>query len=165
MNQVKLPEIDRGRGLKEFLKQFFRFWERGRVIREMANVPNLRRRLRDLVEKTKEKVKKGNFLVRGCVTDGVGVRLKEGIERGSQLFIVTRALDPVNQSSPALWVAGVFFELVIEDIVLGDGGWWKGVCLRFRLDSCVEGIEGIEDFVGRLSYVAGRRWFSHHICH
>ena len=82
----------------------------------------------------KEKVKKGNSLVRGCVTDGVGVRLKEGIERGSQLFNVTRVLDPVNQSSPSLWVVGVFFELVVENIVPGDVGWWEGVWLRFGLE-------------------------------
>ena len=100
-----------------------------------------------------------------CATDGVGVRLKEGIERGSQLFNVTRVLDPVNQSFPSLWVAGGFFELVVEDIVLGNGGWREGVWLRFRLDSCIEGVECVEDLVGRLGYVAGRGWFSHHICH
>jgi len=103
--------------------------------------------------------------VGGCVTDSVRVRLQEGIERGSQLFTVTRVFNPVNQSSPSLWVAGVFFELVVEDIVLGDGGWWEGVLLRFGLDGGIEGVEGVEDLVGRLGYVAGRRWFSHHICH
>ena len=68
--------------------------------------------------------------------------------RQAALHVIS-GFNPVSQSSPSLCVAQVFFELVSEDIVRARRWELGGVSLRFRLDGCVE------DFVGRLGYVAG----------